>query len=113
MPTVTDTRIELVYDRDCPNVERARAMIHEALTTVNAPLLWTEWVRDAEGTPEMLRTFGSPTVLVNGRDVAYDGNGAISADAHNCRVYFDDSGCICGAPSARLIVAAIVDGRGQ
>lgn len=105
--------VELVYDRDCPNVERARSMIRAALREVGAEPVWTEWDRESIDTPNDLRQFGSPTVLVNGRDVGCDENEMAQADANSCRVYLDANGCVCGAPSSRLIVVAIHAGPGQ
>jgi mercuric ion transport protein len=105
--TASALRVELVYDRDCPNIERARAMIRAALSEVGADIQWTEWDREGAETPAELRSFGSPTVLVNGHDVGCDENEEAQADANSCRIYTDDSGCICGAPSARLIASAI------
>ena len=99
--------IELIYDRTCPNVDRARAMIRSALEQVGASSAWTAWDRDEDSTPRDLRGFGSPTVLVNGRDVGCDLTEDARADANSCRVYMDECGCLCGAPSARLIVHAI------
>jgi len=82
-------------------------MIHAALRMVGAPPTWSEWDRADAGTPAEFRSFGSPTVLVNGRDVGCDENEPPLSDANSCRVYVDESGCLCGAPSADLIVAAI------
>lgn len=100
-------RIELVYDPDCPNVDRARAAIRAALTAIDAPNAWREWDCSDASTPEALRVLGSPSVLVNGRDVACGGGSMAQADANSCRIYRDDCGCICGAPSVDLILAAI------
>ena len=100
-------RIELVYDRGCPNVERARTMIRAALAEVGAEMEWTEWDREDQATPAELRNYGSPTVLVNGGDVGCDENDAAQSDAISCRVYMDDCGCLCGAPPAKLIARAI------
>ena len=100
-------RIDLVYDRDCPNIERARAMIRAALEQVGSATTWTEWDREDAATPPELRDFGSPTVLVNGRDVGCDENEDTRSDANSCRVYLDECGCLCGAPSTELIVNAI------
>lgn len=99
--------IDLIFDRSCPNVERTRSMIAAALGKVGVPAVWTEWDREAESTPAQLRSYGSPTVLVNGQDVGCDENDAAKADANACRVYLDDSGCLWGAPSADLIANAI------
>jgi len=100
-------RVELVYDRDCPNVDRARSMLRAALGSVGAEPTWTEWDRTDPRTPRELRMLGSPTVLVNGKDVGCDDNGGAQADANSCRVYTDDRGCVCGAPSSGLIAKAI------
>lgn len=100
-------RVEMVFDRTCPNVDRARSMIRTALAQVGAPETWTEWDRDDPATPVDLRSFGSPTVLINGNDVVDDTNEAAAADANSCRVYLDDCGCLCGAPPSTLIVNAI------
>ena len=100
-------QIELIYDQSCPNVDRARAMIRAALAELGAPLTWVEWDRESSRTPESRRDFGSPTVLVNGRDVGCDEQEDTRSDANSCRIYMDDCGCICGAPSAQLILKAV------
>lgn len=99
-------RVELVYDRTCPNVEMARGAIREALAASSAPAEWTEWERGTDATPLPLRALGSPTILVNGRDVAGSDETA-QPDANSCRVYLDECGCLCGAPTPKQIVKAI------
>ena len=103
---MTDPGIELVYDDDCPNVDECREALRAALAEVGAPLTWKEWHRNADSTPRALRGFGSPTVLIDGHDICGD-IGALTADADSCRVYQDECGCLCGAPSAKLIMSAI------
>ena len=97
--------VELVYDPSCPNVEIARSAIRGALAATGAAAEWTEWERGTDATPLPLRALGSPTILVNGRDVA--GAHETQPDANSCRVYLDECGCLCGAPSAQQIVKAI------
>jgi mercuric ion transport protein len=104
-------RVEMVYDPDCPNVERARAAIRNALAAVGAPGVWREWERADPATPVALRHLGSPSVLVNGMDVGCDGGSMADADANSCRIYTDDCGCICGAPSTELILRVIAATR--
>lgn len=99
--------LDLVYDRDCPNVESARGMIAAALLEVGAERSWREWDRAGGDTPLALRAFGSPTVLVNGQDVSCAADETTRADANACRVYRGDGGTFTGAPSSKLIVAAI------
>jgi mercuric ion transport protein len=100
-------RIDLVYDRDCPNTARARDMIRSALQQIGWPATWAEWDREDPRTPAELRDYGSPTVLVNGRDVGCDDNEDSRSDANSCRVYVDEFGRVSGAPPATLIVNAI------
>lgn len=103
----TTPRIELVYDPTCPNVDRARSAIRAALAAIDAPAAWREWDCTEAATPPALRRLGSPSVLVNGQDVGCGGGSMAQADANSCRIYRDDCGCICGAPSVELILRAI------
>lgn len=102
--------IDLIYDADCPNVGQARINLRLALKAAGMPARWREWVRTDPGTPLHLRGFGSPTILVRGRDVtgtvAFDGGGA-------CRIYQGGGRNLGGVPPVSLIVAALrtEDGR--
>lgn len=103
--THNNPHVELVYDADCPNVDSARAVLREALTALGVREEWQEWDRGSPETPQFLRRFGSPTVLVNGRDVG--GDDGSRAGANSCRIYADASGRVSGVPSPQLILAAI------
>ena len=105
--TTTVIRIDLVYDRDCPNVDRARAAIRAALHESGADVDSAEWDRDSGVTPTELRHYGSPTVLVNGKDVSIDADDDSRSDANSCRIYRDESDGFCGAPPPELIARAI------
>lgn len=84
--------VDLVYVPGCPNVEAARAALRAALPDGG----WSEWNLASRTAPERFRRFGSPTVLVDGRDVTGEEGGAAGMA---CRAD--------GAPSARLIRAAL------
>ena len=103
----TVIRIDLVYDKDCPNVDRARAAIRAALHESGADVNSAEWDRDSSVTPTALRHYGSPTVLVNGKDVSIEADADSRSDANACRIYRDESDRFCGAPSPELIARAI------
>lgn len=91
-----DHTIELVYFDGCPNVERARKSLQEAVGAAQVVGAWSEWNLSDETTPERFRRFGSPTVLVDGEDVTgSDGGNAARA----CRAD--------GAPSAAVIRQAL------
>ena len=62
---MSQRKVELIYFDGCPNADRAR----EALRSVLESDSWTEWNLSMEETPDQFRSYGSPTVLVEGRDV--------------------------------------------
>ncbi len=99
-----DRKVELIYDRDCPNVEAARAQLRKALAAVGAPAEWQEWDREAEGVPQYARRYGSPTILVDERDVEGEGT---ESDSNCCRVYAGENGRLQGVPPVDKIVDAL------
>lgn len=110
---MNEPMVELVYDRACPNVEQTRAMIVAAFREVGAEVRWTEWDREDGSTPAALRSYGSPTVLVNGRDIGGADGDDSRAGANSCRIYADECGCVCGIPSATLIVSALREAKAR
>ena len=62
--------VELVYNKDCPNLAATRTNLLRAFAEAGMPARWTEWEQSSPEAPARLRGFGSPTVLVEGRDVA-------------------------------------------
>jgi mercuric ion transport protein len=108
---MTELRIELVYDRNCPNVAAARVNIRTALAEVGAEIQWSEWERGDAATPEAFQRHGSPTVLVNGHDVDALDAKEMPMDGCSCRIYSDDGQGLCGAPSASVIARALREQR--
>lgn len=95
----TTPRIELVYFEGCPNADRARENIRAAADLVGLPperAAWSEWDLMSEDTPDAFREHGSPTVLVDGRDVTGTAPGA---DGMACRAD--------GAPTPEVIAARL------
>jgi hypothetical protein len=64
------TTVDLVYADDCPNVSLARANLLIAFGRAGVKPKWSEHrIGDPEA-PARTRGYGSPTILVDGRDVA-------------------------------------------
>lgn len=89
-------RIELIFDADCPNVPQAREVLVRALEQLGLQCHWQEWLLGDKSCPAYARSYGSPTILVNGQDV--------SPSSHNdsccCRIYPENKtfkGCPCVA----------------
>jgi hypothetical protein len=91
--------IDFIYDDTCPNVEAARANLREALGQAGLPAAWSEHRIGDPSVPERTRGFGSPTILVDGRDVA----GVQPSTEQCCRVYATGG----GVPPVELIVRAL------
>jgi hypothetical protein len=92
--------ITLIHDVDCPNAAAARALLREALVRLGLEPEWIEQDRSVPG-------YGSPTILVDGTDVAGETG---DASAPSCRVYSGEHG-LRGVPSIEAIVAAITRSR--
>lgn len=99
--------IELIYDLDCPNVSAARTQLMKAIVMAGLPPRWIEWDRSSPQTPDHARRFGSPTILVNGLDVAGEHARENSA---SCRVYLDGDGDLQGVPAVKLIATSVAAG---
>jgi hypothetical protein len=93
------TTIELIYFDGCPHAAAARENLRVALEGEHLPGEWQEWNQHSPGTPAHAKQYGSPTVLVDGRDVTGQGAG-VAASA--CRAD--------GAPAVQTISAALAAG---
>ena len=98
------TNIELIYDSDCPNVSQTRAQLLRAFGVAKQPAHWVEWDRSDSASPPHVKGFGSPTILVDGHDVA---GAPASDDANCCRLYADEAGRMSGVPSVAAIVSSL------
>ena len=88
-------RVELVYFEGCPHAHEARRRMTLALTAAGLDSRWDEWDTGVPATPEKYRRFGSPTVLVDGTDVA----GGAEGSGMRCVVG--------GAPAVDVILSAL------
>lgn len=77
-------QIDLIYFDGCPNVAQTRKNLRRALASLESGERWQEWNLSSEDTPAHFRRFGSPTVLVDGRDVTGE-EGSGQAGAMACR----------------------------
>lgn len=103
--------VTIVYRDGCPNLARARRRVRAALHRAGRPLVWREWDLENPEVPAPARRYGSPTVLVGGRDVA-DGRPEPEFETtaswpETCRLYPGDDGALDGAPSVARIVEAL------
>lgn len=91
-------------------MDTARAVLTQALQEAGAPAVWTEWCTDDPGCPESRLGFGSPTILVNGRDVApgpHPWTPPQEGQGPRCRVYREEGDLLRAPPKARVLRAVL------
>jgi hypothetical protein len=96
--------VELIYDTTCPNVEAARQQLRRAFQELDQPPAWQEWDRGATSSPAHARQYGSPTILVDSKDV---GGTSPSDGADCCRVYRAEHDSLQKVPSVESITSAL------
>lgn len=104
MPTV-----EFVYEKTCPHIEAARKQLLAAFGVVSVVPAWSEWEVSDQRAPEHVRSYGSPTILVDGKDVM---GLSVEEVSSCCRIYALD-GEERGVPPLDQIVTALSMDRGR
>ena len=97
--------VELIYDADCPNAADTRSMLIKAFTTTGVSARWKEFERSSPDAPDHARCYGSPTILIDGKDVA---GAAPSPRTRACRVYSDGGGKLSRIPPLEVICSALL-----
>jgi len=95
-------KVRLLYFAGCPNVDGTRENLRRAVAQCGFEVRVEEIDTTDPDTPERLRGWGSPTVLVDGTDVA----GASGPAGASCRLYPGAAG-LQGAPAVETITAAL------
>lgn len=95
------TTVELLYFPDCPNVPAAREQLRRACEAAGVPAVWSEVDVTSESAPAHARGYGSPTVLVDGKDVT----GAAPGGGSSCRIYVGSG--VRGVPPLDVIIAVL------
>ena len=96
--------VELIYLDECPNVSKARTQLLRAFGEAGLSPRWIEWEQSDAETPVYAWGYASPTILVDGKDVA---GAELSGKGSCCRLYVDPSGGFSGVPAVETIAAAL------
>lgn len=94
--------VALVFFPGCPHVVAARTQLTRAFEALGEAPRWVE----LDVTKGEAALWGSPTVLVDGRDV----EGQSPGDATACRLYPGSE--VPGAPALATLIAALRQSRG-
>jgi hypothetical protein len=94
--------VELIFAADCPNVDLARTNLSQALEQVGLSQSWAEHLIGNPDAPAHVQGFGSPTILIDRREVT----GAVPSAEASCRIYASGTSWA-RAPSVAQIAAAL------
>lgn len=101
-----DVKVQFLSFAGCPLADAAKTSLEQALCDCGMEGYESIDIL-APGVPDELRIWGSPTILIDGKDVTGQGKG----DGVGCRVYSTPS----RVPDARVIAsslaAALANGR--
>ena len=92
-------QLDLVYFDGCPHVPAARANLQNALDSLGFIVPWREWDSNNGDTPDHLRGFPSPTILINGVDL----DGGRPQEGATCAAG--------GAPTVDSLIRALREAR--
>ena len=94
-------KIQLLYFVGCPNLEPARLALRDAMAAEKLDQDVEEIDVESPTAPESLRGWGSPTILIDGKDVT----GTTRTTGSSCRLYAN------GGPSVEEIRARLAAAR--
>lgn len=97
--------VELIYDAVCPNVSKTRTQLLRAFVAIGSTPNWLEWERSSPDSPGYVRGYLSPTLLIDGRDIAEAQVADNAGEA--CRVYSNETGRLQAFPSLASIQNAL------
>jgi hypothetical protein len=101
-------RVQLLFFEGCPHVDAARRALRQALESVGlGEVVVEELDVDAASTPAQLRDWGSPTILIDGVDIA----GERGPSGRSCRLYGNAGNA--GVPSRSLIEEQLRRAQGK
>jgi hypothetical protein len=103
--TSSSLTIEVLYFETCPNHARAVALVRQALAVegMSEPIQLIRVETDAEA--RRVGFYGSPSIRINGQDIAPLPEGAAPGLA--CRVYPTPDGHLAPVPAYETLVAAL------
>ena len=96
--------VEFVYEKDCPNIKPTRQVLLQAFSKMNVKPHWQEWEVNDSSSPDYVRQYGSPTILVDGIDI--DESKDLN-NAKQCRLYTQTDNVFSGVPPLEKIISAI------
>ena len=99
-------KIQLLSFPGCPNADATREALRRTLIASGLPPSFEEVDVTAPETPDRLRAWGSPTILVDGHDLA-----GAAPTGPGCRFYEVVPEGLRGVPPDELIRRALIDAR--
>lgn len=96
-------KVQFIYETTCPNAEATRKLLAEVLNELNLKIDVEEIDKSITGAPNFAQQYGSPSILVNGKDVV----DSVGKSGNACRIYENSDGKLTGIPPRDSIVKAL------
>ena len=96
-------RIQFITFSGCPNALAAREALGRVLAASGIAGVIEDVDTSDPSTPEALRNWGSPTVLIDG----VDAGGSDGPEGPGCRLYVDEHGVLQPIPPESMILAGL------
>jgi hypothetical protein len=103
-------KVEVLYVAECPSHPAAVKLVRNVLAAEGITATIHEVLVSDEGMAGKLKFLGSPTIRINGRDVAGDQQ-KTETFALSCRLYSGSKQV--GLPPAELVHRAVIKARGS
>ncbi len=97
------TSVEFVYEETCPFIGATRSRLIAAFQKAEMRPHWIEWSVNDPDAPAYVRAYGSPTILIDGQDIA---NVPTGEAGNCCRIYSNESK-MQGVPPLEMIFDAL------
>ena len=96
-------KVQLLTFPGCPHADAAREVLERALSLSGIRASIEEVDTVAPDTPELLKGWGSPTILIDGMDI----EGQSTPGTASCRLYREATGHLRGVPPEAAIREAV------
>jgi len=102
--------IKLIHNKDCHIWQVAKKLLEESLEELSLPKKYEVITINTDEEAEKYKFFGSPQILVNGKDIDPLASGIKKFQIFGCRAYFY-KGKFSEYPSKEMILSALKGGE--
>lgn len=106
-------KIEILYFDECPNHKPALDLLKQVVNEENVDASINSIDITTDEMAQKMKFLGSPSIRINGKDVAGDGEAiaiGVQGYSRKCRIY-SESGTLSGLPDKETLRKAVVEAK--